>query len=195
MTTGDQDFSAKQSLDLIQSMIRQAQGNVQRNSFYFLLWGWIVTSANFGMYGLMKFTDYPYPYIVWLLTIPAWIITMVHGARESKSATPRTHLDKVTMWLWICYGLSILPFVFFMNEIRFNINPAILIVTAVPTFLSGILVKFRPLLFGGVNFYILGIVAFMVSPVDQYLVGGIAVVCGYLIPGYLLRATKEKENV
>ena len=33
------DLTARESLDLIAAMIRQAKGNVQRNNFYFLLRG------------------------------------------------------------------------------------------------------------------------------------------------------------
>lgn len=191
MTTEDPNFSAQQSLDLIQSMIRRAQGNVRANSFYFLLWGWIVTAANLGMYSLMKFTDYEHPYIVWLLIIPAWIVTMIYGSRQDRQARARTPIDRVNMWLWIAYGIAILPFVLFMEEIRYNINPVILIVTAVPTFLSGIIIRFRPLLIGGILFYLFGMLCFMVDPINQYLVGGLAIICGYLIPGYLLKHQKE----
>ena len=193
MTTENKDISAQQRLDLIQSMIRQAQGNMLNNSFYFILWGWAVALANIGMYSLYKFTDYEYPYIVWLITIPAWVITIIYGSRQGRQAGKKTHLDKVNMWLWISYGLTILPFVVFIQKIGYNINPVVLIITASPTFLAGIMLKFKPLILGGISFYLFGIVCFMVGPIDQYLVGAIAIICGYLIPGYLLKTTREKD--
>lgn len=193
MTTENKDISAQQSLDLIQTMIKQAQGNMLNNSFYFILWGWAIVFANIGMYSLYKFTDYEHPYIVWLIAIPAWAITMIYGSRQGRQAVKKTHLDRVNMWLWISFGLTILPFVVFMQKIGFNINPVVLIITASPTFLAGIMLKFKPLILGGISFYIFGIVCFMVSPIDQYLVGAVAITCGYLIPGYLLKTTREKH--
>ncbi|MCO5273281.1 MAG: hypothetical protein M9954_16590, partial [Cyclobacteriaceae bacterium] len=175
MTNENKDISVQQSLDLIQAMIKQAQGNMLNNSFYFILWGWAIVLANIGMYALYKFTDYEYPYIVWLIAIPAWAITMVYGARQGKQAGKRTHLDKVNMWLWICFGLTILPFLIFMQKIGYNINPVVLVITAAPTFLAGIMLKFKPLILGGIGFYLFGILCFMVSPVDQYIVGAIAI--------------------
>jgi hypothetical protein len=185
-------LSPQQSLDVITGMIHQAQGKIRKNSFYFLLWGWTTAFANFAMYGLMKFTDYPHPYYVWIITIPAWIITMVYGSRQDKRTPVNTHLDKINMWLWICFGVCILPIVIFMSRINFLINPIILILMAAPTFITGIMLRFRPLLYGGINFWIFGIIAFMVDSETQYLVGGIAILIGYLIPGYMLKTVHEK---
>jgi len=193
MSTETNEFSPQQSLDLIQSMINQAQGNLLKNNFYFILWGWAILLANLGMYSLYKFSDFPYPYLVWLIAIPAWVITMIYGSRQGKTAGKKTHLDRVNMWMWISYGLGILPFIIFMSDIGYNVNPVVLILTSIPTFLTGVMLRFRPLMMGGASFYVLGIICFMVSPLNQYLVGALAIAVGYLIPGYLLRATREKN--
>lgn len=193
MEKESESLSPLQSLDLIQSMINQAQGNLLKNSFYFILWGWAITIANLGMYGLYKFSDFPYPYLVWLIAIPAWIITMVYGARQGSTAGKKTHLDKVNMWMWIGYGFGVLPFILFMEKIGYNVNPVVIVLTSIPTFLTGMMLKFRPLIWGGISFYLFGIICFMVSPLNQYLVGAVAIVCGYLIPGYLLKTTREKN--
>ena len=192
MNTSSEHLTPQQSLDTITSMIKQAQGKMRKNSFYFLLWGWTVTLANFGMYGLMKFTDYEHPYIVWIITIPAWIATMIYGSRQGRDAVVSTHLDRINMWLWICYGLTILPVVLFMNKINYNLNAIILIITAAPTFITGIMLRFKPLRFGGINFWIFGIICFLVDQQTQYLVGGVAILLGYLVPGYLLKTQYEK---
>jgi hypothetical protein len=186
MSMHDQNLSPKESLAVISAMIQQAQGKMRNNSFYFLLWGWAITLANFGMYALMKL-NYAHPYVVWLVSIPAWVITMIYGSKQDKQAGVSTHLDKVNMWMWICYGISIAPIVFFMDKINYQINPIILIMTGVPTFLTGILLRFKPLMFGGINFWLMGIACFMVDSQTQYLIGGFAIMLGYLVPGYMLR--------
>jgi hypothetical protein len=193
MNTEKENLSPQQSLDVITAMINQSQGKMRNNSFYFLIWGWTVALANFGMYGLMKLSDYPHPYIVWLITIPAWVVTMIYGSRQDKQAAVNTHLDKINMWLWICYGITLLPIVIFMSKINYNLNPIILTVTAVPTFITGIMLRFRPLLFGGINFWIFGILCFFVDYQTQYLMGGVAIFLGYLVPGYLLKNTRENK--
>lgn len=193
MNTETENFSPQQSLDLIQSMIRQAQGNIRNNSFYFILWGWVIVAANLGMYLIIQYADYQYPQLIWLIAIPAWVITMVHGSRQGKKRQKSTHLDKINMWLWIGFGLCLLPVIAFMDYINYQVNPIILIITALPTFVTGIMLKFKPLIMGSISFYVFGIISFLASPINQFLVGAIAIACGYLIPGYLLRATREKN--
>ncbi|MCU0356528.1 MAG: hypothetical protein MUE95_03010 [Cyclobacteriaceae bacterium] len=192
MNTPNQPFDPQQSLTFITGMIRQAQGKMQKNSFYFLLWGWAIASAYLGMYVLMAFTDYQHPYVVWLIIIPAWIVTMIYGRKQDRQAQVFTHLDRINMWLWISFGLAVLPIAIFGSKLNFNISPVILCMTAIPTFLTGIMLRFKPLLYGGINFWLCSIIAFLVDYQTQYLVGGIAIVLGYLVPGYMLRSTIEK---
>jgi hypothetical protein len=190
MENKNDNLNAQQSLDLITSMIRQAQGNVRSSAFHFLLWGWVVALANLGMFTLIQ-VGYERPYIVWLITIPAWLASMYFGYKQGKSERIVTHIDKVSMWIWITYGITIFTLVFFGKAINWNMNPVILLMTVVPTFVSGIVIRFKPLVLGGVSFWFFAIVCFLVDFEYQYLVGALAVVTGYLIPGYLLRYKKD----
>jgi hypothetical protein len=71
------------------------------------------------------------------------------------------------------------------------LNPVILIVSAIPTLVAGVVIKFKPLIFGGVAFWVFGVICFLVSGPWQFLVGAVAVFTGYLIPGMMLRNKKE----
>jgi hypothetical protein len=46
-------------------------------------------------------------------------------------------------------------------------------------------------MFGGIAFWIFGIIIFLTPMEVQPLIGALAVFCGYLIPGYLLRNKKD----
>jgi len=194
METKNDNLSAHQSLDLIASMINQAKGNVGRSSFYFLLWGWLIAFCNFGMYVLMKFTSYAeYAPAIWLLCIPAWAISGFYGRNQIKARPVRTHLDNISMWLWICMLIVITPVWIFGGKLNWMINAVILMPVGAATFLSGIIVRFNPLLAGGIVFWVAGIICYLIDPVDQYLVGGVAMIFGYLVPGYMLRSQKENH--
>jgi hypothetical protein len=193
MNQENQPLSAEQSLGIISQMIRQAQGKVQQSSFYFLLWGWVITLANLGMYCTLVFTAYDeYAPFFWLLPIPAWIATIIYGRSQERSSSTTSHLDKISMWLWIFTGIAILPVIIFGYQINYQINPIVLTLVSIPTFVSGIIIRFRPLLAGGISFIILSIVCFLVDGPTQYLIGGVAMILGYLIPGYLLKYQKEQ---
>ncbi|WP_133259739.1 hypothetical protein [Pseudochryseolinea flava] len=183
-------MTAEQSLALITRMIDQAKGNVTRNAFYFLLWGWIVLIANLGMFVLIKLS-YPYPFAIWLITIPAWAYTMYASFKRQKETSALTHLDSISGWLWITFGVCIITLIAFGYRINFQINPVILLFCSIPTFMSGVILRFTPLKFGGVMFWIFAIVSFIVGHEYQFLSGAAAIAFGYLVPGYLL---KRKES-
>jgi hypothetical protein len=186
METENPILTTQQSLDIITKMIRQAHGNIKRNSIYLLLWGAVITAANIGMFALMLL-EYPRPYLVWLITVPAWFITIYISYRQGKNATAISHLDRINACLWYCYGIIIFTIIVFGFKINYQLNPIILLVSAIPAFVSGLVIKFRPLIIGGILFWIFGILCFLVDGPWQYLVGAFAVITGHLIPGLMLR--------
>jgi hypothetical protein len=192
METQDEKISPERSLAIIEGMIQQAKGRVSNISFYFLLWGWVITLCNFAMYYVVKYTDYgQYAPAVWTLCIPAWVVTMIYGARQGRSTGIVTHLDRISMWLWICMAITICPLWVFGEKINWMVNALILMPVGAATFMSGIIIQFRPLLLGGIVFWVAGVTCYFLQPIDQYLVGGIAMILGYLLPGYLLKYQKE----
>jgi len=194
METKNDPLSAQESLSLIESMIREAKGRVSNSSFYFLLWGWVIAICNFSMYGLMKYSDYPqYAPAVWMLAIPAWIVTMIYGSRQQKKRGTESHLDRINMWLWIAMAITITPIWLFGAKINWMINALIMMPVGSATFVSGVIIRFAPLRMGAFVFWTAAILCFFLAPADQYLVGGIATMLGYLLPGYLLRNQKESN--
>jgi hypothetical protein len=190
MKTPSENLTAEQSLDIITTMIQAAKGNARKNSFHFLLWGWVVVIANLGMYALTQL-NYPHPYVVWVITIPAWVISLYKGYRQGKTQHVSTHLDTVSLWLWLTFGICIFTVVAFGNRINYQINPLIITISTLPTFVSGIILRFKPLMLGGISFWIFGIVSFLCPTEIQPLIGAAAIFCGYLVPGYLLKNKKD----
>ncbi|HRI79832.1 MAG TPA: hypothetical protein PLR06_09890 [Cyclobacteriaceae bacterium] len=189
MNTDNEKLSAQQSLDIISKMIEQAKGNVQKNSFYFLLWGWTILTCNLGIYIMIQFTDIGNPFWIWLLTIPAGIASSLHGRKQERIKS-HTHLDAVNQWLWISFGVICFTIVAFGQKINWQINPIIICMSAVPTFVSGITLRFRPLILGGLSFWICGVIIFFLPVKEQFLLSSFAIAVGYLVPGYLLKSKK-----
>jgi len=191
MEDNTKHLTAEESLLFITRMIRHAQGKVQRNSVFFLLWGWIVIIANVGMFALTR-VGYKHPYIVWLIAIPAWFYTMFKAYQNrTRPQSASTHFDHVSAWLWISYSIVIFTLVFFGAKINYELNPVILLITSVPTLVSGAILRFRPLMMGAAAFWVFGIICFLVPKEFQPLVGAAGILIGYLIPGYLLKNVKE----
>ncbi|HLT79987.1 MAG TPA: hypothetical protein VKZ86_03105 [Cyclobacteriaceae bacterium] len=182
----EKQMTAQESLELITAMIHQAKTGIRQKSFYFLLWGWVVAFAFIGGYVLLK-AGYQQPYLIWLITIPAALVSFYYGYHIRRESGPATQLETIMMWSWVAFAVTIIIFIAFGDAVNYHLNALILAISAIPTFVSGVVLRFRPMIFGAVVFWIAGIVCFLVSYDVQLLVGAVAVTLGYLVPGYLLK--------
>ncbi len=188
----EKPLSNQDSLILITQMINQTKQNYQKSSFYFLLWGWVVIIGDLGHYYLMEFTNYPYPYAIWLISVPAWIACAVYGTRQSKQVTVKTHIDSLYSFIWISFIFPILVIIFGGTVIGpYYITGSIMLLAGYAVIITGKLLKFKPTIYGGIVLWITALLALYFHDSTQYLIGAIGVALGYLVPGYMLKNKEE----
>jgi hypothetical protein len=73
------------------------------------------------------------------------------------------------------------------------INPCFLALYGMPTFLSGIILKFRPLIIGAVSCWVLAMLSAFTSPIYHLLFLAAGVIIAWIIPGYLMRSRFKKQ--
>ena len=187
----NENLSNQESLELISKMIATAKGNISQGAFHMLLWGWVVVILSTTHFILLKFSLFAHPEMVWLLTIPTFFISFFVGYKKGSQAKVRTHLDRVYAWIWIAFSVTFV-LIFFLVMGRWDIiNPVILAIAGYATFLSGQVLKFKPMVYGAIGFWLWAIIAYFAGPLYGILVMAMAISTGYLIPGYLL---KKKAN-
>lgn len=178
----------KQSLDIIYNMIQKAKQTFHKTSFYYLLWGWLMTIAGIGEYVLSNLVETPLFWLVWpILGFSGGIITMIYSIKQGKQTKAKGYLDEVFLYLWVAYGVTLVFLI--IGLVLNNVSPTayVIVLTGLPTFASGRLMKFKPLEYGGYVFWLVGLVTLLLNtPFDALLFSG-AIVLGYLIPGYLLK--------
>jgi len=188
----DKQLTKDESLQLITEMIGQAKRNFAKGgSFFFLLWGWVVLIANAGHYVMMQWQLYNKPYLIWVITIPAMIVTIIYSVQMDKKALVKGHLDRIYGLLWLSVFICAVIVLAFIPQVQYNMNPIILVFAGLGTFLSGSMLRFTPLVLGGFALWAAAIVAFLSPLTDQYLIAAIGILAGYLIPGYLLRKAEN----
>lgn len=193
MEPNEKVLKPEESLQIIEKMIQRTKGNLHDNSFYFLLWGWIVLIGIVGNTVLANFTDFPKPYLVWLIIILGLIINIVYAMRQGKKNNPSTHLGKVNFMVWIAFLVSYTITLVFMAKLNYNIVPIIFLLTGNATFLTGIVIKFKPLIWGGIVFWLGAICLFTLPGNLAIFVAPLAIILGYLVPGYLLKFQNKKD--
>jgi hypothetical protein len=63
-----------------------------------------------------------------------------------------------------------------------------------PTFLSGILLRFRPLVIGGIGCWVLSVLAGYIDYDYQLLLLAAAMIIAWIIPGYILRYRYQQQK-
>ena len=102
-----------------------------------------------------------------------------------------SHIDKFVDNLWWVTAPSFFIAAFICIKSGIAPPPLMLLVAGLATTTTGLVIKFRPLILGGMSFFIFSIATTFVTNEYLALVVGAAIICGYLIPGYMLRAAKE----
>lgn len=182
------NFSAEDSLRLIENMIKKTRKDISYQSPYFLIWGWASLVASISQFTLNVVFDYPYHYLVWLITIPCIIITFIYAARDSKRVKVKTYVSENMSMLWAGVGISF--FVLSLIFIRlgwFNCYPFYMMLYGLGSFVSGRILQFRPFLIGGIISWILAAIAIWFSFDYQALFAAAAILFSYIIPGHLIR--------
>lgn len=185
-----ENFSPQQSLQLIQSMIDKTKVSISENRFYFLFWGWLVFLAILTQFLLKVVFLYEHHYLVWILTIPAVIITVIYSARRHKRHTVKTYIGESMGYLWTGIGIS-----FFVLSLIISNSPGgwangypfFILFYGLGTFISGKLLQFTPLVIGGIFNWALAIACVFVPFDYQLLLAAAAILTSYIIPGYLIK--------
>ena len=193
METNEKLLKPEESLQIIEQMIQKAKTNLHDSSFYFLLWGWIVLIAIIGQMLISHFTDYTKPYLVWLIIIPGVIASIVNGSIKGKKSKVTSHLDRINFLNWIVFLISYSIVLIFMKNFDYKIVPIIFLLAGNATFITGIIIKFKALIFGGIIFWIGVICLFTVPKEFTEFISPIIIIFGYLVPGYLLKFQNKKN--
>ena len=196
ITMDQENFSAQDSLKVIQSMIDRAKENVKKDSFYFLLWGWLVFFAAILHFCLLKFTDFKQPYLVWNLMWVGAIASIIKGVKLGREKKVRTYIDDTMKYFGMSLGLLYtgLAFVFGKYDLWIYSFPIYILLYAVGCFFMGSIMQFPLLRWTGLFCIALVVVSLYVNYQSQLLFMAFAVLISYIIPGHILNAKEKNQN-
>jgi hypothetical protein len=194
------NLTPEESLTIISKAISNFKVNYKESAQIFLLWGWILTIASFSNFIILKVLHSkeaynlmgPYSFYNWaIFALIGFIIMFVIRRKLKREKKVYSFLESYNEKLsWVSVAAFAVTVVIC---IRLEIAPPpfMLLIAGILTFKSGILIKFTPLIIGGIVFFAFSIASTFVSNEYIALMVGLAIICGYLVPGYLLKSAKE----
>ncbi len=195
METNEKLMTGEESIRIITDMINKTKVNIRQGSFHLLFWGWLILACSLSEYLLYKFTDFACPWYVWLFVIPGVFVSMIYGYVKGRKARVHTYGDKLYVWTWMAFFFASVVLFIIVSDNMGSVGPVIITMAGIPTFISGVIIKFRPLMIGAITFWILAIVAHFAGPEIAPLAVPLAMLTGYLIPGYLLKMKNGHDKV
>lgn len=184
----NETFSPQESLRLIQNMIEKTKQNISGQSHYFLLWGWGAFLAFTGQFILKVWVRYQHHYIVWWITFVCLFIMIILMKRERSKQQVTTYAGESMGHLWTGLGIAFFVLSLLFVKIGFEYcYPFYILLYGIGTFISGRILKFTPLVIGGVFNFVLAAVSVWFNTDYQVLFGAAAILTSYIIPGHMLR--------
>jgi len=188
-------MTGEESLKIITEMIDKTKVNIRQGSFHILFWGWLIFVCSLTEYILFKFTDFATPWYVWFFVIPGVCVSMIYGFTKGRKESVFTYATKLYVWTWMAFLFAATVLFIIVWERMDSVPPLILTLAAIPTFISGVILKFKPLIVGAITFWIFALVAHFGGPDIAPLAVPAAMLTGYLIPGYMLRNKNGHDTV
>lgn len=185
----EKQLSPEQSLALITEMISKTRQHLSDNSIYFLVWGWLTFIAFIAQFVLKHIIKYEKHYLVWLVVIIGIIFSIFQGRKENKQPYASTYIDDSMKFVWAGMAVSffVLSLIFSKMGWGFSVYPFFMLLYGLGTFVSGKILRFRPLEIGGILAWVLAYGATYFSYDYQMLFGAAAILISYIIPAHLMR--------
>lgn len=183
-------MTPEESLAVIQQMIDTSRRRFNQNGLYLILWGFLLIPAFVLTYLVEKeWVTLPLRYVwlgmVGIGAVASFIIGFRQGRRPS---TKWTHLDAIFGFIWLTFIVGWLMIQFF-TPMNGGWPLVIFLLAANAVLLSGVTIRFRPLIIGGVIMYLSVGVLFALlpnMPPEHLLIQAGALLAGYVIPGLML---------
>ncbi len=189
----------QQRLDLIESMIRKARNNFSENGHLYIVWGWVIFACCLVQYFAGSLMGYKQAYLVWMACWAVVPYMIWYIRRQKKREKVRTYTDEIMNTVWVTFGISAFLLVCVLGlalgpDMYKIVLPLYLCLYGIPTFLCGVILRFRPLVAGGIACWILSLASVFTPVREQVLLIALAMIAAWLLPGYQLRSRYRKET-
>jgi len=195
----NKNLTPEESFNIINKAISNFKLNYRETAKVFLLWGWVLAIASFSNFIILKILYSREAFgLMGLLSLCNWALFLLIGfiimffmeRKSNKDKKVFSYLESYFKNLWTVTAASFIIATFICIKLEINPPPIMLLIAGIATTTSGLLIKYRPVIIGGMAFFIFSLAATFVSNEYISLIVFAAIICGYLIPGYSLKSAK-----
>ena len=189
--------SKEEQIEIINKVINSTKENLKPLSVNFIFWGSLIVVMSLIHYSIPRFIQYTeYSSLLFWTILPmlGMLFTIVYNIKIRKVLGYETYLNRVIKIIWGIFNLSWLVMVVtsLLNGIN-NPVPEILFLLSTTLITTGIIIKFKPILIGGILLMLFTIYINFNPNINFLIVNIIGVSLGMLLPGISLYFSKVNE--
>lgn len=212
----EKQLTEKESLDLITQMINKAKDACHDTGIASIMWGSVIAICSLVRFSEKQF-GYRLPFDIYLLTLVALAPQIYLSIKEKKEKKVKTYDDAFMNALWMGFGISVFMLVFINNVMFQNwqqtstelkaatgnvslfrlyeyISALFLMLYGIPTFVTGLSMKFKPMLAGGIICWVCCIISLFVPYKVDLLLVAFAAIFAWFIPGIIMEKDYRKAK-
>jgi Flp pilus assembly protein TadB len=193
----EKNLSEEESLGLINQMIRVARDEHRESGEGWLIWGWLlfiasVLSVVFSWSGMGRYIGF-----TWTAMLALGMVIYLFGhVRKQQMKKVKTYVQELLDKLGTAFFVSLFLMIAASNirgDQSFGFG-YYYILYAFWMYIHGSAIRFKPLLVGALVNWAAAIAIFLIKDFSyDMIVSAIAVLVGYLIPGYMLKAEYKRN--
>lgn len=188
------ELSHKESLQLIEEMIYKAKNSYHESGTSALLWGGTIMFCSVVSF-INTWVKINWLNQVWWLTFIALVPQVVISIRESKAQKFKSHTDDAMSGIWISFGIGIFLVTFYSNVVKAESTATLfLMLYGIPTFATGYMHRFKPMIVGGMICWASAIISFYVVYRIDVTLFFISAFFAWFLPGLILRRDFLKQK-
>ncbi len=189
----ERNITEQESLAIIQEMINKSKKQLTDRSKYFMMWGVAVFACAIIQYFLLRDLQ-PHTQMVWLSMPVLAVIQLFLSIRDRKKEKVLSHNTAAIGSVWLALGISFFILAFLSSRISFDMFPFLILLYGIGTFITGRIIQFKPLIFGGLACFILCVLITYVEGPEKLLILALSVLLSYIIPGILLKREFNQQE-
>ncbi len=190
----DKKLTQNESLELISRMIKETRNNMERGGgSIYLLWGYVSLFVSLAVYCLLLNTgDYRFNWLWFVIPVIGYPGMIYMLKKREKGAV--TIVGRVISNIWIVLGVvaGLLSLYMFVDYKAYPIMFVMSLLINSGVAISGLVIRFRPVVIAGFIGIILSFGMLMVDGINQILIFALLAIVMLIIPGHILNIASRK---
>lgn len=183
----EKQLTEKESLALIASMITKAKNSYINSGVGPLFWGILITVCSLTTYAQVAF-KFELGFDIWFISLFALIPQAYFSLKEKKPKNFTSHDESMMNYVWTTFTVCVLMLSFYTYRTHtFNSLALYMMVFGIPTFITGGIHKFKPMIIGGLICWICSIGSYYTNFANGMLLMALSAISAWLVPGIILR--------